>query len=310
MSVQEDRSKSTTKVANGKRHPFHITKEEDRQLRIKGDRLSPALVITQPSSFDEYARQLMVPPAIMDLARKAANIRLSAWEIEAMRKHLEPAGPATHDLPGNKLGLLRRILLAKAADDKTHPPYIRVACTGRGVYDKWAMEFDYVRDLGIEPGDAGSPVVLEIWPAQHYSPIHSHGHTTGIVYCLAGQLDVMAYDNLAWDAPKRGLVTLTPGQCAWLAGDKFAVHKVYCPMDGDNGATGPQYMSDTSEFAASFHVYLNENELSMDSYTAADLGRDTFHYIDEIDHKKKEFTTYSDLSWNVLRKVLADTALD
>ncbi|MDH6121343.1 hypothetical protein [Kitasatospora sp. GAS204B] len=69
-------------------------------------------------------------------------------------------------------------------------------------------------------------------------------------------------------------------------------------------------MSDTSEFAASFHVYLNENELSMDSYTAADLNRDTFRYIDELDHKEKEFRTYSDLSWNVLRKVLADTALD
>jgi hypothetical protein len=152
--------------------------------------------------------------------------------------------------------------------------------------------------------------ILEIWPAQHYSPIHSHGHTPGIIHCLAGQLDVMAYDKLAWDAPKRGLFTLTPGQCAWLAGDTYAVHKVYCPMDGDNGPTGPQYLNNSSEFAASFHVYLNEDELSMDEYQAADLGRDKFHYIDELDRTEKVFTTYSDLSWNVLRRVLAETPLE
>lgn len=294
----------------GTKHPFHISKEEDRQLRIKADRLSPSLVITQPSSFDEYARQLMVPPAIMDLARKAANIRLSAWEVEAMRKHLEPPDPiVTADPTSAKMGLLRRILLDKAAKDDTHPPYIRVACTGRGVYDDWATEYGYARTFDLEPGDYGSPVVLEIWPAQHYSPIHSHGNTTGIVFCLAGQLDVMAYEKLDWNSPKAGLTTLTPGQCAWLAGNRFAVHKVYCPMDGDNGPTGPTYMNATSEFAASFHVYLNEKEVHADGYGPADLGRDVFDYVDEKDKQVKQFATYSDLSWAVLRKVLADTAL-
>jgi hypothetical protein len=50
------------------------------------------LLIAQPASFDEYVRQLMVPPVVMDLARKAASIRLSARETEAMRAHLDPAG--------------------------------------------------------------------------------------------------------------------------------------------------------------------------------------------------------------------------
>jgi hypothetical protein len=299
MAVQEAGSSTTPAQQNGAQHPFHITREEERRLRVTAERLTPALVIAQPSSFDEYVRQLTVPPAIMDLARKAADIRLAAWEIEAMHKHLEPA-PPTHDLPQEGVGLLRRILMDKGQKDRTHPPYIRVACTGRGAYDEWATQFGYVRTFDLVPPDFGSPVVLEIWPAQHYSPIHSHGNTTGIVYCLAGQLDVMAYGDLDWDAEKQGLATLTPGQCAWLSGKKFAVHKVYCPMDGDNGPTGPQYQNATSEFAASFHVYLNEKELSMDSLVAADLGRDVFEYIDEVDHEKKQFKTYSDLSWNVL----------
>src|SRR6185312_15768337 len=113
---------------------------------------------------------------------------------------------------------------------------IRVACTGRGDYDNLVSEYCYTT-MGHH-GDAGSPAVLEIWPAQHYSPIHSHGGTTGIIYCLTGQLDVMLYAGLRWDAKKLALVTLTPGQCAWLAGDQFSVHKVHCPMDGGRKAVG------------------------------------------------------------------------
>ncbi|MFE1878855.1 cupin domain-containing protein [Streptomyces diastatochromogenes] len=201
------------------------TKEDERRLRLKAERISPALVIDQPSSFDEYARQLMVPPAVMDLARKASGIRLAAWEIQAIRELLDPSPAAPR--------LLRQILIEKATDDDSHPPYIRVACTGRGVYD------DLARDYGYEPDGGqmtGSPVVLEIWPAQHYSPIHSHGETTGIIYCLAGQLDVMSYSKLEWEAEKRALVTLTPGQCAWLTKETYAVHKVHCLMDGGSRA--------------------------------------------------------------------------
>lgn len=80
-----------------------------------------------------------------------------------------------------------------------------MACTGKGDYDDLAEEYGYTATR--HHGDAGSPVVLEIWPAQHYSPIHSHGGTTGIIHCLTGQIDVMAYGALRWDAEKLGLLT-------------------------------------------------------------------------------------------------------
>jgi hypothetical protein len=153
-------------------------------------------------------------------------------------------------------------------------------------------------------------VVLEIWPAQHYSPMHSHGGTTGIIYCLAGQIDVMVYGGLSWDADKLGLLTLTPGQCAWLAGDQFSVHKVYCPMDGGSKAVGPDnLLNETTDYAATFHVYLNEDEAIPDTYVPAKPGsREIFSFVNEKTHEVKDFTTYSDLSWHVLRKVLADYA--
>ncbi|MBU7600805.1 hypothetical protein JGS22_025085 [Streptomyces sp. P38-E01] len=284
------------------RHPFHVTGEEERQLRLAGAKAVPSLVIGQATTFDEYARQLMIPPAVMDLARKAEDLRLSAWEVEALRAHLAPAAA-----PGDKVGLLRQILAEKYRHDQSHPPYIRVACSGRGDYDHLATEHGHLDPDDHPKGDIGSPVVLEIWPAQHYSPIHSHGHTTGIVFCLAGQLDVMVYEHLDRDARKLGLLTLTPGQCAWLSRDNYAVHRVYCPMDGGGGTTGPGYMNSTADFGASFHVYLNPDQTAAHDHDGDSYNRDSFDYIDEETKEKRAFATESDLSWEVLRRVLANT---
>ncbi len=305
MSLADTQTPADPPESDGPKYPFHITREEERRLRLQGAKAAPSLVIGQASSFDEYARQLMIPPAVMDLARKAENLRLSAWEVEAMRKHLAPA-----TAPGDKVGLLREILVEKYKHDQTHPPYIRVACTGRGDFDYLATQSGHLDPDEHHPkGDIGSPVVLEIWPAQHYSPIHSHGQTTGIVFCLAGQLDVMVYEHLDWNATKQGLLTLTPGQCAWLSKDNYAVHRVYCPMDGGGGTTGPGYMNASSDFGASFHVYLNPGETAVESSDSASHSRDAFNYIGEDDKRQHSFATESDLSWSVLRRVLAGTPL-
>ncbi|MGP3975947.1 hypothetical protein ACTWQF_18500 [Streptomyces sp. 8N114] len=303
MSMTDTTSPTGAADPHGDGYPFHITKAEERQLRLQGERATPSPVVGQATSFDEYTRQLMIPPAVMDLVRKAAELQLSTWEVEAMRKQL---APAEHD---GSVGLLRRILEEKHQDDHSHPPYIRVACTGRGNYDDMATDFGYL-DVLPHRGDYGSPVVLEIWPAQHYSPIHSHGDTTGIVFCLAGQLDVMLYNRLDWNATKLGLITLTPGQCAWLSKDTYAVHRVYCPLDGGDGTTGPGFMNNTDAFGASFHVYLNPDQTLPQPHDGKSHNRDAFDYITEdTPHKPAVFPTYSDLSWNVLRRVLASTEL-
>lgn len=309
-------SQSTKKRRNGKGFkagvepgpPYYVTRQEELELRIKAsqgilmDNLPTSMVIGQATSFDDYVRQLMIPTRVLELARKASSIRFSAWEAEAVRASIAPGD-----------GLLRRILVEKARQDDSHPPYIRVACTGKGDYDDLAAEYGYAadRDGGdIHAGEFGSPVVLEIWPAQHYSPMHSHGQTTGIIYSLTGQIDVMAYAELDWKAEKVGLLTLTPGQCAWLDGQRFAVHKVYCPMEGGGDAVGPgNLLNDSSNYAATFHVYLNESELPLVRATPKPDTRDEFTFVDEKPpHKLVQFTTYSDLSWHILRKVMADYA--
>lgn len=268
--------------------PFYVTPEEELELRIAADYLPLAPVIAPASSFDDFTRQLMIPTSVMELQRKASSIHFSAWETEAIRRSL-------------RSGVLKEILADKAQKDPSHPPYIRVACTGRGDYDDWLKDLAPSNSLEHQlhekhAGDFGSPVVLEIWPAGHYSPIHSHGTTTGIVYCLTGQLDVMAYDSLDWDAKKLALVTLTAGQCAWLNDTHFAVHKVYCPM--------PE-----GHFAASFHVYLNPGELPLVRATGTPNTRDVFEFVEEqAPHEISQFETYSDLSWALLRREMSRLA--
>ena len=291
--------------------PYYVTSEEELELRIKAsqgivmNKVPTSLVIGQATSFDDYVRQLMIPTRVLELARKASAIRLAAWEAEAIRASIAPGG-----------GLLREILEKKAEADDSHPPYIRVACTGRGDYDDMAAA-RYGYDLSpaeedVHKGEFGSPVVLEIWPAQHYSPMHSHGETTGIIYTLAGQIDVMAYGSLDWGAEKVGLLTLSPGQCAWLDGERFAVHKVYCPMDGGRKPVGPgNLLNDSSNYAATFHVYLNQSELPLVGAAPEPEPdtRDQFTFVDEKPpHGLVPFPTYSDLSWSILRRVMAEHA--
>jgi len=295
--------------------PFFINREEELELRIRAsqgivmNKVPTSLVIGQPTSFDDYVRQLMIPTRVLELARKASSIRFSAWETEAVRASIAPGR-------GKNKGLLRKILELKAKKDDSHPPYIRVACTGKGDFDEMAAA-EYGYDVGpeeedIHKGEFGSPVVLEIWPAQHYSPMHSHGDTTGIIYCLSGQIDVMAYAGLDWDAEKVGLLTLTPGQCAWLDGERFAVHKVYCPMDGGDEPVGPDnLLNDSGNYAATFHVYLNQSELPLVGAAPEPEPdtRDQFTFIDEKPpHHIIPFPTYSDISWRILRRVMADYA--
>ncbi|MFD8544662.1 hypothetical protein [Streptomyces sp. NPDC059649] len=122
------------------------------------------------------------------------------------------------------------------------------------------------------------------------------------------------YEHLNWTARKLGLITLSPGQCAWLSKDNYAVHRVYCPMDGGGGSTGPGYMNATAEFGASFHVYLNPEQTGvLDDGTGVQdddgdsYSRDSFNSIDEESKEQRAFATESDLSWSILRRVLEVT---
>lgn len=237
--------------------PFHISDLEAIELRKLGQELIPSPLIINSTSFNGFVSQLMIPNTVIELARKCAGITLSAREIKGIERSLNE-------------GRLKDILDDKFEEDSSHPPYIRIDCTNGGQHFY------------------GSPVVLEIWPGQHFSPIHSHGKTTGIIYCLTGKLDVMLYDRLDWDANKLGLLTLHKGDCAWLNGRHFPVHKVYSPLP-------------KGSFAASLHAYINKDELPL--LQSESDSRDEFDFVHEAKpHQLDIFKTYSDLTWKQLSR--------
>jgi hypothetical protein len=54
--------------------------------------------------------------------------------------------------------------------------------------------------LGENNGESpGIPYVMEIWPAGHYSPIHSHGGAHAIIRVLYGSINVSLYPYLSGD---------------------------------------------------------------------------------------------------------------
>jgi hypothetical protein len=79
-------------------------------------------------------------------------------------------------------------------------------------------------------------------------------------------------------------------------------------MDGGMKAVGlDNLLNETSNYAATLHVYLNKDEVTPGAYDGSVSGtREIFSFIDEKTHEQRDFITYSDLSWHVLRSVLAN----
>lgn len=271
---------------------FQIEGKHIDEAYEKGARLNPSPLIGSAATFDRFVDDIWSKPAFSEsigaIVRRARSLHLEDHEIRGIRQSM-----FTED------GMLYRVLRAKAKLDKTHPPYIRVGMAGKGAFDDNPDKED--------TGHAGfgSLGVLELWPSGHYSPIHSHGGTSGILLGLTGELSIMLYEKLEWESARDGLITLRQDQFAWLDPTHFPIHKVACAMDEEK------------TFGASFHVYLNDGEIVKlhEAFRQLQGGvkpnkelesRDEFAYVDEETHKADgKFKTYSDLSWKVLRAELA-----
>ncbi len=80
------------------------------------------------------------------------------------------------------------------------------------------------RNRGTSPG---VPYVLEIWPSGHYSPIHAHANTYGIIRVLYGEVTVKLYRTLSLKKRKPiHEVTIYENQVTWLSPGLNQVHKL------------------------------------------------------------------------------------
>lgn len=87
------------------------------------------------------------------------------------------------------------------------------------------VTFEYVD--GSSPGQ---PYVLEIWPKEHFSPIHNHGNTVGIIKLLDGSLiseyfNPLTETNNMYQEPVK-TTSLHAGQITWLTPTMYQTHRL------------------------------------------------------------------------------------
>ncbi|RNA02692.1 cysteine dioxygenase [Brachionus plicatilis] len=76
----------------------------------------------------------------------------------------------------------------------------------------------------------GQPYVLEIWPKGHFSPIHNHGNTVGLIKMLDGSLisdyfNPLTERNNIYEDPVK-TISLHAGQITWLTPNMYQTHRL------------------------------------------------------------------------------------
>lgn len=82
--------------------------------------------------------------------------------------------------------------------------------------------------IGPNQGDSpGSPYVLEIWPGNHYSPIHDHGEACAVIKVLHGDIWVELYPELSPAITQYFTeAVFHKGEVTYLTPEYYQVHKL------------------------------------------------------------------------------------
>ena len=81
--------------------------------------------------------------------------------------------------------------------------------------------------IGENNGESpGIPYVMEIWPPQHYSPIHNHGDSNAIIRVLHGEINVSLYPYLCAFVEPFAVTDFKKDDITWLSRNLNQVHKL------------------------------------------------------------------------------------
>lgn len=128
-------------------------------------------------------------------------------------------------------------------DDASFPQFSRaiqksIVTPGSWCYEtllKKANEFGkpnpdetYLRiTLGMNGGESpGIPYVMEIWPAGHYSPVHSHASADAVIRVLHGSIHVSLYPFLSQGVKPFGEADFTKGDITWISPSLNQTHQL------------------------------------------------------------------------------------
>jgi hypothetical protein len=93
--------------------------------------------------------------------------------------------------------------------------------------DKPNIYETYLRiTLGRNSGESpGIPYVMEIWPSNHYSPIHSHADSNAVIRVLHGSINVTLFPFLGATEPF-GNADFEKDDITWLSQELNQIHQL------------------------------------------------------------------------------------
>jgi uncharacterized RmlC-like cupin family protein len=94
--------------------------------------------------------------------------------------------------------------------------------------DKPNVAETYLRiTLGQNNGESpGVPYVMEIWPAGHYSPVHSHGGSEAVIRVLHGGIQVQLFPFLSNEVAPFATGEFTEGDMMWISPTLNQIHQL------------------------------------------------------------------------------------
>jgi hypothetical protein len=117
---------------------------------------------------------------------------------------------------------------------------------------------------GFSPG---VPYVLEIWPASHYSPIHKHSNSYGLIRLLTGKLNVKLYASLnVHDQVPFREALLETGNVTWLSPGLNQIHKISNPTDKVGITIQAYQYGETDRDHYEFFDYIKSNGKDIDGF--------------------------------------------
>jgi hypothetical protein len=150
--------------------------------------------------------------------------------------------------------------------------------------DKPNLLETYLRiTLGENNGESpGVPYVMEIWPPQHYSPVHNHGGANAIIRVLYGQINVSLFPFLSTDKIQPfAKQDFSTGDITWISPTLNQVHQLVNLSNEKTCITIQCYMYDKDD----------------------DKHYGYFDYIDD-DNRKQLFDPDSDMKFLKFRDTI------
>jgi uncharacterized cupin superfamily protein len=81
--------------------------------------------------------------------------------------------------------------------------------------------------LGQNNGESpGIPYVMEIWPAGHFSPVHSHAGAEAVIRVLEGDIHVSLYPFLSAEAEPFGAADFIKDEVLWISPTLNQTHQL------------------------------------------------------------------------------------